>query len=86
MKKIVIAFKSRNTLQLFAKIMKAHSIPTEIINTPRSISISCGLSARTDFRFYNSIIILLQNAKLEGFLGLYLLERQGLREQTQRLY
>lgn len=86
MKTIIVAFKSRNNLQLFAKIMRTHSIPIEIISTPRSVSISCGLSVKTDYRYLNTIINLLHVSNLDGFLGIYLIERQGLRQQTQKLY
>lgn len=86
MKKIIIAFKSRNNLQLFARLMRSNSIPTEIINTPRSVSISCGLSARTDYRFFNMVVNLLHRANLEGFLGIYSIEKQGLSEHTQKMY
>ena len=86
MKYIVISFKSRNNLQLFAKLMRSNSIPAEIINTPRSISISCGLSARTEFRFYKAVVNLLFKSNLNGFLGIYLVEKQGLKELTQKLY
>ena len=86
MKSIIIAFKSRNNLQLFAKTMRSHSIPTEVISTPRSVSISCGLSAKTDYRYLNTILNLLQTSNLNGFLGIYLLQSQGLHQHIQKLY
>ena len=86
MKALIISFKSRNSVQLFAKILKTHSIPAEITNTPRSISVSCGLSVKTSYSFLPIVFKLVQSSNLAGFIGIYLLEKYGLREKTERIY
>ena len=86
MKNLIISFKSRNNVQLFAKILKSYSIPSEITNTPRSISISCGLSVKTNYNYFPTVLKLIQSSNLNGFLGIYLLETIGLKETTKRLY
>lgn len=86
MKSINISFKSRNSVQLFFKILKTHNIPAEITNTPKTISISCGLSVKTNYSFLPIIFKLVQSSNLSGFLGIYLVEKTGLRVKTERLY
>lgn len=86
MKFVIISFKSRNNVQMFAKIMRSYSIPAEIISTPRSISISCGLSVKTSYNYLSTTYKLLQSSNLENCLGIFILEKHGIKETTQRIY
>ncbi len=70
----------------FSRILRSRGISSQTINTPSSIYSSCTLSIKTDISHYSQILSLLKLVKLDGFLGLYLIEKQGLRQQTQRLY
>ncbi len=86
MKYLIIAFKSRNNLQNFVKTLRLVGITATIINTPRSISVSCGLSARTDYRYLNSIISLLKQTNTETLLGVFAVTRNGVYEQVEKVY
>lgn len=70
----------------FSKILSTRRIPNNIINTPKSIGSTCTLSIKTDIQYYNQILSLLNLLKIEDFLGLYMIERIGITEQTRRLY
>ncbi|MBE5741555.1 MAG: DUF3343 domain-containing protein [Clostridiales bacterium] len=85
MKYLIVAFTSRNNLLQFAKILRYNGIPATVINTPRCISISCGLSIKTDLGYYEHISTLLRSTNLGGFLGVFLIERQGMSESAKRL-
>lgn len=85
MKYIIISFKSRNNLLKFNKILKNQGMLTQIINTPRSTSISCSLSIKTDFRNLTNVINLVNQLHIDGLLGVYLINRIGMHEQTQRI-
>ena len=85
MKYIIIAFKSRNNLMSFAKLLRINGMIANIINTPRTTSINCGLSVKTDYRNLNNVTKLLNQSNIDGFLGVYLVIRNGMQEQTQRL-
>ena len=85
MKYLIIAFKSRINLQNFVKSMRLVGISATIINTPRSISVSCGLSARTEYRYLNSVITLLQS-NAETLIGVYAVTRNGVYEQVEKVY
>ena len=86
MKYLVISFKSRTSTMEFSKILNSRGINSKIINTPSSIGSSCMLSIQTIPVHYQQVISLIKLVHLQGFLGIYLIEKQGLRQQTQRLY
>lgn len=86
MKYLLISFKNRNSTMEFNKILNSRGVNAKIINTPASIGSTCMLSVQTSLSNYSQIISLLKLIHLEGFLGLFLIENQGLRQQTQRLY
>ena len=86
MKYLIISFKNRNSLMAFNKILTNRGIATSVINTPRSIAISCGLSLKTDKRNLNLIINLVHYANINGFIGIYLYDRTNGYEQIRQIY
>ncbi len=86
MKYIIIAFKNRTNLQSFTNILRQNGINISIINTPRKLSLSCGLSVKTDFRNYSKVLNIIKNLKITGFDGIFLLTQYGLREQIEKLF
>lgn len=86
MKYIILSFSSRTNLQYFIKILQQHAIRAIIVNTPRKLSTSCGLSAKVDYKFYKTILNILQKENITGLSGVYLLTQHGLREQIEKLY
>lgn len=85
MKHIVIAFKSRNELYTFARILKSNNVILKIINSPKTIASSCTLSIKIDYGFLNIINQLLLRYQPKSFLGLYLIQSTQNGEQTLRL-
>lgn len=86
MKFLIIAFKSRNTLYSFHKLLKANGLIVSLINTPRRVSISCGLSIKTDHNNLSVIINLLSNFNNRDLLGVFLIEKNNFNERAQRIY
>ncbi len=86
MKYLIIAFKSRTQLQNFVKTLRLYGINASIVNTPRNISISCGLSARTEYHYLTTIKSILQNNQFESLLGIYLITKNGLYEQIEKIF
>lgn len=86
MKYLLLAFKSRNSNFEFKKLLSNRGIGSQSINTPKSISSSCTLSLKIDMIYYQQVLGLLRLRKIDGIIGLFLVEKIGLREQTQRLY
>ncbi len=85
MKFLIIAFKSRNNLYSFNSMLRKYNVSTNIINTPRSVSISCGLSIKTDFRNLALVKTILSQSSLDGFMGCYLINRNLGYEQVERI-
>lgn len=86
MKYLIISFKSRNSVMRFANIMRKNNLFASIINTPKSIYSSCGLSIRTEFRNLHSITSLLQNLDCQDLIGVYAITRKGLYEKIEKFY
>ena len=86
MKYIIVSYKSRNNLISFAKLANRNGIPTQIINTPRSVAISCGLSIKTDYKYFSKIVNFVHSSNLSGFLGIYLVNKTNSFEQIDKLY
>ncbi len=86
MKYLIISFNSRNSVMTFAKLARKNGLYTSIINTPRSVSVSCGLSVRTEFQNLQSIISLLKKSNLSGLIGVYSITRKGQYEEIEKFY
>ena len=86
MKYLIISFNSRNSVITFAKLARKNGLYTSIINTPRSVSVSCGLSVRTEFQNLQSIISLLKKSNLSGLIGVYSITRKGQYEEIEKFY
>ena len=85
MKHIVIAFKSRNELYTFARILKSNNVFLNVINSPKTIASSCTLSIKTDYRFLSTVNHLLLRHQPSSFLGLYSVQSTSNGEQILRL-
>ena len=86
MKYIIVSFNNRNSLYTFAKILKNYNISNSIINTPHSVSRSCGLSIKVNLSYHNTIINIIKSSHLQDILGVFIIERQGFNERIERLY
>ena len=85
MKYLIISYKSRNSLYAFAIILRQMGIASSIINTPRNIALSCGLSLKVDFAYFSQVVSLVSNAQLQGFWGVFLLTKTPTHDQIERL-
>lgn len=82
---IYIAFKSRNNLMSFYRMLKSY-ISANIVNTPRSISSSCGLSIKTERRHLRLVLNLIQKTHVNNLLGIYSITRTNSYDQIERIY
>ena len=86
MKNLIISFKSRNSLYAFSKTLRANGISVSIINTPRNIAISCGLSIKTEMRHFSIISTMIKQSNLVDFIGIFSETRNGSSTQYERLF
>lgn len=83
---LLIVFLSRNSLYSFAKFLKSNGMNINIINTPNSISTSCTLSIKTDFKNLNRILSMINGKKVSGMIGIYSISKNLGYERVERLY
>lgn len=83
---LLIVFQSRNSLYSFAKFLKSNGMNINIINTPNSISTSCTLSIKTDFKNLNRILSMINGKKVSGMIDIYSISKNLGYERVERLY
>ena len=86
MKHLIVSFKYRNSIYAFAKILRTNGIAVNIINTPRSIAISCGLSLKTEMKYFSVISTLIRQTKLDGFVGIFSEKKLNSLTHFERLF
>lgn len=85
MKYLIVPYKARNSLYAFAKILRQYGIASTIINTPRNIALSCGLSLKVDYGHYPQVAGLVKATALQGFWGIFVVTKLPTHDQIERL-
>ena len=68
---MLAVYRARNsTLRLFEK-MERQGIRARIINTPRELSVGCGLSVEFLERDFNRVKNLITSVPTQGFAGIW---------------
>ena len=67
-------FRARTQTLMFDNILKSYGVPTSVINTPRSINVSCGLSVKFDISFKNTADSIINRRRFDSFVGFYLVK------------
>ena len=71
----IAAFRSRQSVLRFDEMLRRSGINTQIITTPRAVSMGCGLSVRFDVEHLQSAVTLWQKHQNGSLIGFY--EAQG---------
>lgn len=85
MRYAVIAFSARTQTINFNNILKSYNIYSRLINTPRSISSSCGTSIRIDVSQISRAKEILFRRNYPNFEGIYIISFEGSRELAQKV-
>lgn len=64
-------FRARTQTLLFANILKSYNIPILIVETPRSLNISCGLSVKFDTKLKSDAQQIIFRRRFDSFAGFY---------------
>lgn len=80
----VIAFRSRQHALYFSRILKQEGYESQMISTPKGISIGCGLSLRFSPHKINEIMQVYKRNKVP-IVGFYLIEKYGNITQFKRI-
>ena len=83
----IAAFRSRQQVMRFDSALRRAGISTQIISTPREVSIGCGLSVRFDVRDARAVADVSRRAQPGNLIGFYQVSWQGgARPQIQPLF
>lgn len=74
---VLATFHNRTHTLQFSNQMRAMGVNVRIINTPREISVSCGLSVMFDFKQLNRARVVVNSLKFTSFNGFYLKKENG---------
>lgn len=74
---MIATFRARTQTLNFANILKSYRVPCEIINTPRAVNVSCGISVRFSPYDLSTVESILARRKFDAFAGIYRLKKIG---------
>ena len=75
----VAAFRSRQQVLRFEVALRQRGVPTQVVTTPRDISMGCGLSVRFPMDYLPEVRRALAAANPGNLIGLYRAEYDGTR-------
>jgi len=73
----VAAFRSRQQVFMFESVLKREGIPSQIVSTPRDVSMGCGLSVRFRLEDTARVAAALRQVNTGNLIGLYRVEYCG---------
>ena len=68
---IIATFRSRTQTMTFKQILLSYKVFSDIINTPRQASVSCGISVRFDGKFLSVAKDILSRRRFDSFVGFF---------------
>ena len=71
------AFRSRQQVMRFDSALRRAGIRSQVISTPKDVSVGCGLSVRFDLHDAQSVLDAYQRARPGNLIGFYRVQRSG---------
>ena len=68
---MLVVFRSRTETLNFASILRSYGVNCMIVNTPRRINVSCGISVQINARDSAIAKQILSRRRFDTFAGLY---------------
>lgn len=72
----IAAFRSRQQVMRFDGALRRAGVATQIISTPREVSVGCGLSVRFELRDARAVLEVYQRVRPGNLIGFYQVTRQ----------
>lgn len=72
---VVISFRSRTDTLAFSNLLKSYNVKNYVINTPRQLSVSCGVSVKIDIKDTEIARTLLARRNFVSFAGIFLINQ-----------
>ncbi len=71
------AFRSRQQVMRFDSALRRAGVRTELVSTPKDVSIGCGLSVRFDLQDLNRVLHTYQQFRPGNLIGFYQVRQNG---------
>ena len=68
---IIAVFRSRTETLNFASILKSYGVGCMVVNTPRKINVSCGISVKLNAQDQQTANLILARRGFNTFAGFY---------------
>ena len=68
---ILAVFRSKTETLNFASILRSYKVPCSVVNTPRSINVSCGISVKFDAYYKQTASMIISRSNFGTFAGFY---------------
>ena len=85
MQYMVVAFRSRNQTAKMHEIFTLNGVPSKIINTPREVTVGCGISVRFDEAFLAKAKMLVNRYPQTSFVGFFRVFISGSKYVAKRI-
>ena len=71
------AFRSRQQVMRFDSALRRAGRQSQVLSTPRDVSVGCGLSVRFDLQDTQAVLDTYQRARPGNLIGFYRVSRSG---------
>ena len=68
---ILAVFRSKTETLNFASILRSYGVLCSIVNTPRKINVSCGISVQFNQKYLNIANQIIARRKFDTFAGFF---------------
>lgn len=68
---ILAVFRSKTETLNFASILRSYGVYCSVVNTPRKINVSCGISVRFSSNYLNIANQVISRRKFDTFAGFF---------------
>ena len=72
------AFRSRQQVMRFDSALRRAGIRSQVISTPRDVSVGCGLSVKFDLADAKGVMDAYQRTRPGNLIGFYPVQREGM--------
>lgn len=82
----IASFRSRQQVMKFDSALRRSGVRTQVITTPRDVSVGCGLSVRFELADRERVLEVYRQLRPSNLIGFYQVEREsGARTITRAL-
>ena len=82
---LIIVFRARSHTINFANLLSSYKVRCEIINTPRIVNVSCGISVKFSPSVLSVVNQILSRRNFDTFGGIYQISGFGANQRVLRV-